>query len=683
MFWQKSDSIRRFLRYAFFVSFILWIITSIFIVYKYVWFSSDTINKKWWTFVEWIFDSTSYLPYLRNDLQSHFYQWLLFDSCLSYSVSSSGIHFTDDLCSVSTKDDKTFVITFNKGKIRSDWTPVSLDDILFTYQDIIVSNKRSIKNLALYKDIIITKESDSSLKVVFPIKSIDNKIFFTQYILPSHILKNFDFQNYREIFSLQPVYTNCANIVSQNTDQYSLIFNLVNCTDTNLNFYQIKNHTSFDTFATALYEKKWSIVDTYISDQSFSWYTQYNLQTNKIITLFFNTNSERLRVRTRRALGWFIKRNFYSTWYEKYLIKNNDWLFDTFLSTGTNIKDFLTLWSTTDTVLKKDLTDSWVKPFSGNLSVNTENQKFVFYTESNISKAKINVQLNTSYNKIAIEYNKKEYPWSLVNKKAEFTIGSYNKTFSTWLNKYTIVWWVKNQKTTIATIDIYNIAPEESTTTSWTNNGTISIVYYDNKIYDPIINNLQTLFEQNNIKEYFSFEPISSLEEFEGKLLLNDYDIIINTIDMWLRRDITKLFSTDSSIKNPSQYQNTRLISLLQQYTKTPDNRVLKEINDIYSKDMPFVILWKEFIPLQIKSSIREKISLQQNIAWELSEYNRRDIFYNKIQLVNTVHIDWKKVWDQNNFSLFIKEALGLRHKDQTLTPTQEDAELIDILNSD
>ncbi|HCY20645.1 TPA: hypothetical protein DIC40_02090 [Patescibacteria group bacterium] len=66
------------------------------------------------------------------------------------------------------------------------------------------------------------------------------------------------------MFAVQPIYTNCANIVSQTSDQYSLIFNLVNCTDTSLNFYQIKNHLSFDAFNSVIDEKKSSIVDVYL-----------------------------------------------------------------------------------------------------------------------------------------------------------------------------------------------------------------------------------------------------------------------------------------------------------------------------------------------------------------------------------------------------------------------------------
>ncbi|HCB51844.1 TPA: hypothetical protein DEP21_04755 [Patescibacteria group bacterium] len=139
-----------------------------------------------------------------------------------------------------------------------------MDDILFTYEDIIFKNKWSIKWLNAYKDIKISRESGNQIKITFPSASVDNRHFFTNYILPKHILTDFDFQSYREIFSIQPTYTNCANIVSQTSDQYSLIFNAVNCKDTHLNFYQIKNLISFDSFKQSVESKADSIVDVYI-----------------------------------------------------------------------------------------------------------------------------------------------------------------------------------------------------------------------------------------------------------------------------------------------------------------------------------------------------------------------------------------------------------------------------------
>lgn len=654
--------IKRLLRYVFFVALILWVISSIFILYKYVWFSSNKTSSKWGTFVEGIFDSTSYLPYLRSDGQSSFYQGLLFNSCLKYSITDQGMQFKEDLCTVQTKDNKLFTITIHPGTIRSDGTPLSLDDILFTYQDIIIKNKRWIKTLTPYKDITITKESDSSLQVSFPTPSIDNKLFFTQYILPQHILKNFDFQSYRELFAVQPIYTNCANIVSQTSDQYSLIFNLVNCTNTNLNFYQIKNHISFDAFKTTITEKESSIVDIYLGEETFPWYEQHNLLTNKIITVFFNTNSDKLRVRTRRALGWLIKRNFYSTWYTNYLLKNTDWLFDVFLSTGSNIKDYLNTTYDENSVAKKDLIDSWIQPLAKEITIKGENKKFVFYIENEPSKTWLSVFFDTAYERIALQYNQKlisASSYSAKEKKAEFFFWTSLKTFWTGLNKYTLLWWKNNKKITLATVDIYNIQEQESQLTGTTIQP-LSVIYYDAPLYNAIVLNLQSIFTTFGINNYFTFERINSLEDLEGRLLLGDYDILINTIDMGLKKDITKLFATDSAMKNPSQYQNAKLISLLQQYTDKSSQRTLNEINNIYAKDMPFVVLGKAFVPMQVKINVAEKLFWTGTEKLELYDYNRRELVYKNLKLVNTVHIDGKKVWNVDNFLLFIKNALGL-----------------------
>jgi len=142
-----------------------------------------------------------------------------------------------------------------KGMIRSDGTPVSIEDVYFTYDSIIRQNKRAIKNLEAYKNIKIEKNG-AKLKVIFPSPSTDNKVFFTNYILPKHVLGEATLQDYINKFSMEPIYTNCANIVSQTTDQYSLIFNLINCKDTNLNFYQIKNIQSFEEFETSIQDGK-------------------------------------------------------------------------------------------------------------------------------------------------------------------------------------------------------------------------------------------------------------------------------------------------------------------------------------------------------------------------------------------------------------------------------------------
>lgn len=62
------------------------------------------------------------------------------------------------------------------------------------------------------------------------------------------MLINAELNDYKSIFAFKPVYTNCANLMGQSNDEYSLVFNLVNCNQSNLNFYQVKNTTSFDAF---------------------------------------------------------------------------------------------------------------------------------------------------------------------------------------------------------------------------------------------------------------------------------------------------------------------------------------------------------------------------------------------------------------------------------------------------
>lgn len=127
---------------------------------------------------------------------------------------------------------------------------------------------------------------------------------------------------------------------------------------------------------------------------------------------------------------------------------------------------------------------------------------------------------------------------------------------------------------------------------------------------------------------------------------------------MGQKKDITKLFASDSAKTNPSQYVNQNLISLLQQYADTPQSKILNQINDIYAKDMPFVILGKAFVPMHIKDSLVKKIFPTPET--QLYDFNWRTTLYNNLELVNNLHIDGKRVRNTTNFTRFIKEALGM-----------------------
>ena len=121
------------------------------------------------------------------------------------------------------------------------------------------------------------------MNVEFPNPNPDNINFFSNYILPKHILGNATLDDYRTHFATAPVFNDCATILSQNKDVNSLIFDLSKCEDTNFSFYQIKNYGSFENFSQSLMNGEKSIVDVYQSPYAFEGFTGKNILTSKLI----------------------------------------------------------------------------------------------------------------------------------------------------------------------------------------------------------------------------------------------------------------------------------------------------------------------------------------------------------------------------------------------------------------
>lgn len=656
----NAKTVKRVLRYTFFVAIVCRVLISIYIGYQYIRFSSQSLSAKWGTFVEGIFDKTSYLPYLSNDYQSSFYQGLLFNSCIKDPVKWA---VASDLCRIYTEDNQNFTVALNQWFIRSDGTPVTPEDLYFTYNDIIRNNKWNISWLDSYKNMTIIKDTDNKLKITFPTASRDNYFFFMHYILPQHILQEYDLENYKSMFGVHPVYTNCANVVTDSTDPYSLVFNLANCTDTNLNFYQIKNTLSFDTFKKTTHSAVDSIVDAYIWPETIDGYVSKPLASNKIVTVFFNTNSTALRVRTRRVLWWLIKHNFYTTGYENFMTKNTNGLFDVFQSTGADAKDLINRDYSDGSITKDDLLDINVKVLPTTIAVAAEGQKGVYFVESG-AKFPIHFTLPGVYDRLSVEYKGQlTTPVYDKNKKtADFTISGPTKNFGSGLNKYVLYGYVKKAKKTIASLDIYNmisgapaVVTDEGTGTSW-QKVQLTVIYYDSPVYNFVVERLQTIFRNAGILDNFVFQKITTPEELQGRLFAKDYDVLVSVVDMWAKKDFTRILGTDNSQLNPSQYQNQKMTSLLQEFMNSNSNKQLTEINAMYSKDMPFVILWNVFTKLNIKPTLAD--SLRGTGKVTIDESNWRSLVYSKLQLVTNIHIDGKKVWSASNFMNFLQKNL-------------------------
>ena len=638
--------------------------------YRYVISLWSEIDDKGWTFVEWLFGQTSYLPYVSTDQQSTFYQSLLFDSCTSVHMGYHGTEFVDQLCHIQTYDNQTFTITLNTGFVRSDGTPVTIDDVYFTYNSIIIGNARSLAIFNIYGDSKIEKISDTSLRLSFAKKSIDNKLFFTYHILPRHILQDKSFDFYKNNFAQNPIYTKCVHLKAQSTDINSLVLDLSNCTDTKLWFYQIKNITSFDAFQQDYALTKKTIVDAYLFDVWLEGYVPQPIITHAYTTLFFNTNSDKVRIRLRRSLAGLINNNFYTGWYEKFLWKDQ-WIFDNFSSTGGNVEDFLTRLTPDGNISTGELQESGVKALTGRIiNFNEQNRRNAYYNNDKKYSIELHIAVSNSYNNIGIMYGDKD-KWSIntydkSKKTAQYTIST--KDIVSGINTYTIYTKDKDKKINIGSITIYMLDKKDEAQTTGKPNTTITVIYQNNGQTQKVIQHLKDIFEGMHIDDFFVFEPMGSKVEMEAKLLSNEYDIALMPIDRWLRRDIGPMLKTDDPIVNPSQYVNPQFISLFEQYIESDQNNKVidDQMTNIYTRDMPFMILGKQVDTVFVKADIYDTVFAKY--TGYIFENTRRQQIYTTLSRIRSMHIDTENIWGIASFRSFIKNTLNRNTKESTGT---------------
>ena len=419
---------------------------------------------------------------------------------------------------------------------------------------------------------------------------------------------------------------------------------------------------SFDALKTSLANWEKTIIDGYIGDETLKGYVAKKTLTNQLITVFFNTQSDTLRVRGRRALWWLIKHNFYDSGYENYFKKNDDGLFDLFQSTWADVKSLINREYTENLVTKDDLLDINVQALPKSIAIKWDGRKSVYFVETWWSSS-FELVFDKWYDKVSIEYKGKIYSpkhYTKTNKTGWFTLGSTEKNFWSWLNKYTIYGYESTKKTLTASLDIYNVIPEQKEADFVGDPVKLTVIYYTDYVNDFVVSRLLRVFNEAGIGENFVFEKIKTPQELQGRLIAGDYDLLINTVDMWLKKDLTKLFSTDKSEINPSQYQNQKLSTLLKQYIAASDSgkkKPLTEINTIYSKDMPFVILGKEYLTINFKPDVMQVLFATWSEP-DIDQYNRRNYVYKNLKLVSNVHIDGKKVWNFDNFSNFLTDAI-------------------------
>jgi len=627
-------------------------------------------EKKWWTFVEWIFDEVSYLPYLKNDDQSVFYQKFLFQSCLDlYNLdiitTEEWWKYAEGLCKVYTDDTQNFVLKIiDDNVVWSDWKPVTIEDIFFTYDEIIRKNRRDVQYLNTWNSVTVSLE-DGKVNVSFPTISEDNFNFFTNAILPKHIVESMDLDTYKNYFSLAPITNGCARIMPQTKDVNSLIFDLNDCNDTNFAYYQIKNYDSFEDFENFLrWKNQKAIVDAYTSIYSLEWFTGQNVLTSKLLWVFFNTDSWKANVRLRRSLWWLIYHNFFTWNYENY-VKEYDWEFlNYYVSAWENVSELLSrlTLSDDDSVDTNDLRDSWAQELPASMSINWVDRKFVFFMQKPEDSRDLEIKFSNEFSDIKV---KASNDWSVrspknyktKDKKIVYKLVNWGN-LKVWVNNFTVSWFIKNKTYTIASIDVY-VFDKLSTSKSEDNQWKLSVLYYNDQASTFAIQQMRDIFKNAWILDNFIFEPVYNVEELEWKLLMWTYDIYVWTIDPGTRKDILPLFGTEDPLLNPSRYRNPILNSLINQYYKTRDENVKSQINVLLAQDMPVIFIWNTYEPIQIQEKIKKSVFPDTDEEKkEVYAYKWRYDIYSHYSIVHSVRLNSKNALNTENFETYLVSSL-------------------------
>lgn len=627
-------------------------------------------EKKWWTFVEWIFDEVSYLPYLKNDDQSVFYQKFLFQSCLDlYNLdiitTEEWWKYAEGLCKVYTDDTQNFVLKIiDDNVVWSDWKPVTIEDIFFTYDEIIRKNRRDVQYLNTWNSVTVSLE-DGKVNVSFPTISEDNFNFFTNAILPKHIVESMDLDTYKNYFSLAPITNGCARIMPQTKDVNSLIFDLNDCNDTNFAYYQIKNYDSFEDFENFLrWKNQKAIVDAYTSIYSLEWFTGQNVLTSKLLWVFFNTDSWKANVRLRRSLWWLIYHNFFTWNYENY-VKEYDWEFlNYYVSAWENVSELLSrlTLSDDDSVDTNDLRDSWAQELPASMSINWVDRKFVFFMQKPEDSRDLEIKFSNEFSDIKV---KASNDWSVrspknyktKDKKIVYKLVNWGN-LKVWVNNFTVSWFIKNKTYTIASIDVY-VFDKLSTSKSEDNQWKLSVLYYNDQASTFAIQQMRDIFKNAWILDNFIFEPVYNVEELEWKLLMWTYDIYVWTIDPGTRKDILPLFGTEDPLLNPSRYRNPILNSLINQYYKTRDENVKSQINVLLAQDMPVIFIWNTYEPIQTQEKIKKSVFPDTDEEKkEVYAYKWRYDIYSHYSIVHSVRLNSKNALNTENFETYLVSSL-------------------------
>ena len=576
-------------KYFIFSVFILWLLLFSHLFYLYIQTLSKPIPVKWWVLLEGVVTNKiiNPFPYIANNYYSKYVQHLLFRSCLNDL-------WQNDLCEVSTNDRKTFYVKITGDNYWSDGRKITLDDVFFTYNDVIKNNSFNLWNPIPNNLLDVEKLSWNTLKVVFSDTTVNNWSFFKQPILPKHILfwatKDFYVLDFIKNF----VNSTCVKIDSKSNFKTTIVLDYKNCKNYYFDKYQFNLVTN------------WKDLKKYLTGSIkldlFNWYE--NFQPQKF-------NKYDILLPTRYALFWNVKKQTNSKikafLSKKFIeaLKSNEVLSNRLAFNGYWLFKLpeinLSSWDIKN-ILLQNLSVQKQQQYQDTLQKITKD--YLIYTGENKSYFVKSIQdklafywtLTTWYSKIAISANsgnvyflKTYIPFS---KKFKYVVSEKFKNIKPWENNY-VIYGSSGDKL----VKIWNIKLFYK-----------KIVYPKFKLEVPdfkvvyLNSNLDSLIGDIIVKVLTKIYPGKVIVDKVGQteytkiLKSQDYDLAIWSINFdW--KDISYIFLSKDPLSNPSNFVNPNFANLIKQDLLAPLNKkkkIFSNLNKIYQQVIPVVILGNE-----------------------------------------------------------------------------------------
>jgi len=627
--------------------------------YRYVSSVSTPTTSKWWTFIEATLQKPNFLPYVTAQDADKFYQSLLFQWCLYPSFSGVNVLFDNKLCKVDTNDFQTFTITALTWAERSDGTPVTINDIYFTYKSIIKDNYRNIPHLWWYSNLQISTENNK-LKFIFPRASRDNLIFFTNFILPAHILANISLEEYMIRFLQDPIWSTCTRLQTTWKDLDNFVFDLGACPDFSLKNYQIKWFKDAAIMNQYVQDNPQAI-DFSLDELPVDLYTPTPILLNSYLAFFFNTSRVNRTAGQRQWISALIK-DIYATssWLDTVFVRD-PYLFTTPEIPFEQIKKRILPY-------QEQMPTTWavVLPLPERIDINAIANTETLFTVSTPIEDKLTffVDLPKSYTRVSVSPNgEKEYfpvSYDPVKKSFQYNLSLTYKTVNQGTNTYVIRWYEGNEITKEQTITLWYLetppAPKPVEIVTETLDNPFTVIYFEDPITNALIATWKQYLATHEWSAWFDFQGYSDPNSLEGKLTTKEYDIALRTINFWLKKDLSTLLTTDNPVINPSLQKNEALSSLITTYFLNDSidqkGKIQQQIQDLHRQNPQLMILWKAYGKIRTKANGWITYPEKLYVLW------RRKGVLQKIQLFQHINIDWEKVRDPQYFFSFLKDSL-------------------------